>query len=476
MIRRFAALLLVLSSLVTVFIYQPALDLMAGKPVKASEIAVAAQDLQLVCPGPIFKSQRNNVSRFSQEGLARLLASLSQPKQTEATVQVFGKEQTELQQNLSELRAERGAALKAAGTTNLAGSALLSGSQFQRLETDWAGGLLATSCQRPSNDLWLVGGDTRTGREALLLLSNPSNVDATVEITIVSSNGPISAPGLTGVSVPKAQTTVIPLNGIVPSTATLAIRVQSKGGALGAWIQQRAVRGTKAAGIDLISPVAPAATELVIPGFFVRGTKDAQTLQAGSDAFSDITNIVRVVNPTDREATVLVKVVGVTAQTFGTVIQQKVAANSVADLEVNGIEDGDYAIFVSSDQKVLASAKLNRTSLSSNPNTDFTWLTSITGFNGEQHLAVPSPGISKLAVANPGKEPISISYVNGPSNGTLQLAAGAAATVTLSSGNLVLKSDSVASATVVFDLRGSVANFAMVEYRNLGGLISVLVQ
>jgi hypothetical protein len=336
--------------------------------------------------------------------------------------------------------------------------------------------LLATSCQRPSNDLWIVGGDTRTGREALLLLSNPSNVDATVEITILSTNGPITAPGLSGVSVPKFQTTVIPLNGVVPSTATLAIRVQSKGGAIGAWIQQRAVRGTKAAGIDLISPVAPAATELVIPGFFVRGTKDTQTLQSGSDAFADITNLVRIVNPTDREATVLVKVVGVTAQTFGTVIQQKVAANAVADLEVTGIEDGDYAIYVSSDQKVLASAKLNRTSLTATPNTEFTWLTAIGGFNGEQHIGVPSAGISKLAVANPGKDPITVTVTNVSTTRSIKLAAGSATTLTLTPGTLVLKSDSLVSAAVIFDVRGSVANFPMVEYRNLGGRISVLVQ
>ena len=475
MIRRFFALVAVASLLVGTFVLLPSWGLKVGAAVPPHKISVAPQDLQLVCPGPLLKGAKNNVARFLPEGEALTLA-VSSPL-SRSTYQIAGANQETVTQKPVVFRSSDWVALVGAPKSpEVNGSALLASLQLQRLESDWAGGLLGTSCQRPSNDLWLVGGDTRTGREALLVLTNSSNVDATVELTVFTTGGKLTAAGLSGISVPKRDTTVLPINGLIPNTESFAIRVQSSGGSVGGWIQQRAVRGTKAAGIDWISPVAEASTEITIPGFLVRGSNDAKTLQESSSKYSDLTNFVRVVNPGDTDATVLVRVTGANSNTFGTVLQGKVAARSVLDFEVTGLDDGDYTIFVSSDQAVLAAAKLNRTNLANTPVTDFTWLPSLDSVTGRQVLPLPVGGISKVALVNNSNSATTVELRSDGTAQKVKLSASATAIVKVSGGLLELFSELPIAATVILDVRGSVTNFAMVEYRNLGGSVSVVIQ
>ena len=409
------------------------------------------------------------------EGETRLLAVSDE--NSDSTYQASGGTKQSLGSTPSETRVDKWVTLFGAPkSAELNGSALLSAIHFQRMESDWASGLFGISCQRPSNDFWLVGGETRTGREALLVLTNSANVDATIELTILGSSGVVSVAGLSGISVPKHHTTVLPMNGLIPDTETFAVRVQARGGAVGGWLQQRAVRGTKAAGLDWIAPAAEAAKELSIPGFLVRGVKDAKALQDSGSAYSDISNFVRIVNPTNQEATVLVRVAGATASTFGTVIQQKVSANSASDVAVTGLSDGDFTIFVSSDQPVLAAAKLNRTNLASTPNTDFTWLPALAPSSGRQVIPVPSVGIAKVAIVNPSNQPAAVSLKSGNSSQNLRIPASGVVIVKVDGGLLSLDSQSLIAASIVLDVRGSITSFPMVEYRNLGGSVSVIVQ
>jgi hypothetical protein len=74
----------------------------------------------------------------------------------------------------------------------------LAGAQSQLADAQDYTGFAAANCAEPSGSIWLVGGSTAVGRLTLLTLANPSQVDATVELTIAGANGPVTAPGRSG--------------------------------------------------------------------------------------------------------------------------------------------------------------------------------------------------------------------------------------------------------------------------------------
>jgi hypothetical protein len=125
------------------------------------------------------------------------------------------------------------------------GSMVITGSSTQQVGIDSMRGLAAASCQQPSNDIWLVGGSTAAGREALLILTNPTPVDAIADLTIYTDLGEMEVAGLSGISVLANSTTVLSLASFAPTIATLAVQVQAQGAKLAAWIQHRVMNGTE---------------------------------------------------------------------------------------------------------------------------------------------------------------------------------------------------------------------------------------
>jgi hypothetical protein len=216
------------------------------------------------------------------------------------------------------------------------------------------------------------------------------------------------------------------------------------------------------------------AKELVIPGFLVRGSEYAAKLIAKGEQNADIADTLRISNPGSKPATILAKITGSNNKTFGTVIQATVPAKSTVDLPVTGIEDGDYAIFISSDQPVRAGAKLNRSSASGTPKTDFAWLPAVEPSEGDRFMAVPADGISKLALTNPTSSPITV-RINDAA-GAITLAPGALASIRVSSPYVKVSSSGKVAATLVVDVNSAIAAMPMVEYRNVGGSVTVVVR
>jgi hypothetical protein len=470
------ALLSVAALSVSIFWFAPSVEIVSGNPVVPSKVNVKARDLALVCPGAFFVSgTTTRVGAFKRSGTAQLSLYRGSSSALVITGQQLGQPATQLTTNVVE--AKKSYLFTASNPDSAAaqGSAQMTANQLQLMEAPGVNGLVGASCQRPGSDLWIVGGDTTTGREGLLILSNSTKVDSTVELQLLSSNGYASVPGLTGISVPSRQSVVVPINGLLPKASTYAVHVSARGGAIAAWIQQKTVRGLRSSGVDLIAPTANAATELVIPGFLVRGSEYASKLIAKSQQYSDIENTLRITNSASKPATVLAKITGSNNQTFGTVIQATVPAKASVDLPITGLEDGDYAIFISSDQPVRAAAKLNRSSPTGSPRTDFAWLTAVEPSMGERFMAVPAPGISKLALANPTTETVSLT-INDGTAGSVTLAPGALASIRVSSSFVKVTSSGMVSATLVVDINSAIAALPMIEYRNVGGSVYVVVR
>ncbi len=476
MIRRLFALSAVAALFVSVFWFAPAIELVSGNTVLANKVSVKARDLALVCPGAFFVSGTGTkVGAFKQSGTAKLTVYRGSNAGLVITGQELGKSAATISESSVVSKKSYLLTAKNQDATASQGSALLTANQLQLLAAPSVNGLIGATCQRPSSDLWLVGGDTSTGREALLILSNSTKVDSTVELQLLSSNGFASVPGLTAISVPSRQSVIVPINGLLPKASTFSVHVSARGGALAAWIQQKTVRGLRSSGVDLIAPTVSAAKELVIPGFLVRGSKFASTLIARGEQYADITNTLRISNSGNKSATILAKITGANNKTFGTVIQTEVAAKSSVDLAITGIEDGDYAVFISSNQPVRAGAKLNRSSPTGKPRTEFAWLPAIEPTQGDRFMAIPNVGISKLAIANPTDKPISVK-INDGTGGSFTLRPGALVTVRVAGGFVKLSSSGPVAATLVVDINSALAVLPMLEYRNVGGSVSVVVR
>jgi hypothetical protein len=441
MFKKIAILLAVLATVVGGTLLTPNFEIQIGSVPAPAALDVKARDLNLVCPGSLFKAggaQGTTLGNFEHVGN---VSYVSQFNSTDGAT-------LESNDGVYTVTAPSGVANQ--------GSPLLNASQFQNAAGATLRGLAATNCQLPTNDIWLLGGSTTTGREALLILRNTSQVDSTVSLEIFSEAGSVDAPGLNGIAVVAGKTTVVPLSGVVPKTKSFGVHVMANGGAVAAWIQQRTVRGLSAAGVDYVSPSPEFSKQQVIPGVFIRGTAQATKLRASSADFEDLAPVLRVFVPGNATATVTAQIVGATAATFGTVVRTTVNAGSVADIEIPGLKDGNYVALISADVEIQSSIRLSRVTATSAP--DFTWLPAAQKFTGKRNLTVPSAGISKLCIYNDKTGAIEVLEVTPGS--TYSFAA----------------SENPIYANLITDINGTVANLSVLDQKNAGGKVSVNVR
>ena len=431
----------------------PSFDI--GAVPSSSEYEVQAKALALICPGAAMNTggaSGTGVGVFDRIGAANISKT--------STVGVSASD-------------VGGATLLSAAGATEQGSKALNAGELQNAASPRLNGLLGASCQAPSAEHWLLGGDTSTGRETLLLLSNPSTVPTTVNLEVYAEGGQVQATGLSGIAVSAGATQVVPLSSIIPETRAFAVKVTSRGASVGAWLQQRTVRGLLYAGADFVSPVAQFNTALSIPGILIRGSKDAAALIAINDDYSDLQPALRVFNHSDKATTFTAQIFGASAKTFGTVIRDTVAAHSVKDFVITGLADGDYAAFINADQKIAAAVRLPRSDKTKKPNTDFTWLQAAQQLTGVQQITVPAAGISKLSLTNSNSKDAVIS-VNGTS---IALKAQSTSVIKVDAGPLTIDAGgSVIGGNLVVDISGAVTNLAIVDYRNSGSRVKVLVR
>jgi hypothetical protein len=482
MIKRLLSLLAFSALFATAALFAAPQSFEVGNLVKPTELTVQAQDLKLVCPGGAVNSGGSSgtaVGRFGHIGAASVTGSNS----TGTTVNFSNlSDFTGKQDSATAVRSipgifnwksATGSILIASGSDQQ-GSTMLHAAQVQNAASALLNGLLATSCQAPAPEHWLVGGDAATGRETLLLLANPSSVAVTVNLEVYSEGGQVSAAGLNGISVAPLSQTVVPLSSLIPETKTFAIRALSRSGAIAAWLQQRTVRGLLYAGADFVAPATTFAKTLAIPGLLIRGAADSSKLIAANPDYSDTKPVLRVFNPSDKPAKFTAQINGVSANAFGTVIVEEVAPKSVRDFAIDQLANGDYSAFISADQNITAAIRMARSDATKKPNTDFTWLQSAETFTGERRMTVPAAGISKLTIANPNDKTASVTVnatnYNVAANSSIVLLAA-------NSTQIVIQANDVAvGANLVIDVNGSVANVALVNYKNLGGKVLVRVR
>jgi hypothetical protein len=460
MIKRLIALIAIAAGIFSLIWFAPQFTLTIGELPKAEVLKVKAQDLNLVCPGGVYRTggaSGTKLGAFESIGAPDINSDFNGPAGTTMVI--------------------RGNLLTAVDPAGLAeqSSVLLNANQIQSVNTDGLTGLTGAACQRPTNSLWFIGGDTSTGRESLLIVKNVTKVDSTVNLEIFNERGLVTGSGMSGISVPAGKTTVIPLASYVPKTKTFVTHVVSRGGLVAAWIQQKTIRGLAAGGVDYVSPTSGFGKTQAIPGVFVRGAADAAKLAANAD-FADLVPTLRVFVPGSKPATVTAQVIGSTATTYGTVVRHTIPAGTTADIALPGLSDGDFVAIVKSDEAVGSAIRLHRVFKKS---VDFAWLTAAESHTGVVGFSVPTAGISKLSLANPSNSLIDLRLIqNGGTAANFKIPAAGQLTLKFAPGTKLELSGNAKAllGTLIVDIDGSLAAVPLVDYKNPGGEVAVMVR
>jgi hypothetical protein len=470
--------------------YIPIFTISVGATPAEHTIDVKAKELTLVCPGAAFKSggkSGTKVGAFERIDTAAIDYTSNLPagvNLTKLPLTGAGASATAISDSnhaLANVGATTAVALRVSDPmgTAVQGSSLLTAQNYQVVSDPAMQGAVGANCQSPTVEQWFIGATTTIGRESLLLISNPNNTDATVDLNLFGANGSIDSAGLNGIAVSANRSVVLPLAGFAPENESLTVHLTAHGAAVASWIQQKTVRGTSAAGADLISPSTDASKDLVIPGLLKRGTADATKLIAGNDNYSDLTPRLSIFVPGDVAATVTAQIIGLDAKTYGTVVQETVSGKQSQEFPITGLKDGDYAVFITSSQPVIAGIKLSRTKSGKTPNTDFTYLPAVASSETTQVIAVPNSGISKLCIAATADSSAQVEIVDlgTGEKSTVTVPKLASRVISLKAGSVVsVSATGAASSTLVVDFDSQIVAIPMVDFRNVGGKLSVLVR
>jgi hypothetical protein len=323
-------------------------------------------------------------------------------------------------------------------------------------EADLAG-LAAAPCSEATADAWLVGGATTTGRTTFVVLDNPSGVASTVDLAISGEEGPVSAPGASGISVPAGSRRVLSLAGLAPDLASPAVHVQSRGGQVAATLQQSTVRGLLAGGVDVVVPTAAPGTDLTMTGLRidsqdaaapppVEGEEAPAEAEGGSapgaDAGTDPDRetAVRIAVPGDDDADLSVSVAPEAGTDgTGTTFTVQADAGRVTDFPVADLPDGRYAVTVQSSVPVAAAVR-SVSGAAEGGATDFAWLAATDRLTRDALVAVPEGPAPLLHVRNGGDAAVTVTArpTDGSEPVALEVPAGGQVSASVVAGGVYL--------------------------------------
>ncbi|MET4782148.1 DUF5719 family protein [Glaciihabitans sp. UYNi722] len=302
---------------------------------------------------------------------------------------------------------------------------LLAGSQSQSVSSGDLVGFAAAECSEGTSDGWLVGGATDTGRTTLLTLSNPSNVGATVSLSLYGESGVIPAAGSQGIIVAPGGQRVFSLAGFAPGIASPVVRVQSRGGQVIANLQQTTVRTLEPGGVGIVGIANKPSLTNVIPGLVVAGSAALSARQA-EPGYEDLRTVIRLLVPGTKQARAQISVIPDSGTEDGTSVSVVVEAGMVTDVPLDSFPEGNYSVLISSDQPVVAGARVS--TVGATGATDFAWLAAAAPLH-KHALVTVAPGPSPvLHLNNPTRTSTTV---------TLKTSGSAAITVTVPAGKSV---------------------------------------
>ncbi|WP_296191698.1 DUF5719 family protein [uncultured Microbacterium sp.] len=305
-------------------------------------------------------------------------------------------------------------------------------------------GFSAAACTAPAFESWLVGGATTLGESAFLVIANPGDVVATIDVTVFGGGDPVTAPAGTDVAVRAQSRVVIPLASLAPSEPAPVVRVTATGTGVVTALAVAVTQTLQPVGSDVVSPAAAPAPTNVIPGVVVPA--------AVGSGFGPAT--VRLVAP-DAATTATVTAVPVGGGAAAQTVTVDLAAGQSAETTLTGLDAGAYNIWVTAAVPVVAGVLT-----ATDGARDLAWVGAAPTLTSDTLVAVPADGAT-LTVANAASGAGSAS----PASVALTPLAGGAmvttqnGTATLAAGVWRLRVETPVSAAISYSGDGKLAAY-----------------
>lgn len=138
--------------------------------------------------------------------------------------------------------------------------------QVSRAEAGGGRGLAGLRCEPPGTQAWFSGGTTKVGDTLTLMLANPDDTPAVVDISAWTSDGPADRRPGRGIAVPARSRVAFALDQIAPDREWLAVHVVAERGRVAAAVRHARLDGRTPKGVDWVPQAQPPATTVVVPG------------------------------------------------------------------------------------------------------------------------------------------------------------------------------------------------------------------
>lgn len=311
-------------------------------------------------------------------------------------------------------------------------------------------GFTASACTPPLMESWLVGGATTTGSNDLVVLANPGDVAATVQLTVYGAQGGSTPPGGRNRVVAPGAQIVVPLPGLLRDEESPVVQVTSSGAPVRASLQSSLIRVLTPGGVDQVGAIAAASSRAVIPDVPVLAEPDGE----------NPSTIVRLLaSHADGEAVVTVRPVGGSAASSTSAVP--LVAGVPSTLELGDLTPGRYSITIDATIPVVAAA-WEATGFSEG--SDFAWFPAAPEIGSETLFAVPRGPSPRLTVANPGAEEITVTLVpvDGGESTSIAVPAGSSTSVDLEEATVYrLTPSAPVHASTSFSAADALAGFAI---------------
>jgi len=416
-------------------------------------VSAEAPDQQVVCAGPFlgFVQQETTPRGFGETslnlvGVEPRISELS----SEKLLDVYA-------------GTEEKTAAPAVFATQASESGFLAGTTSQKIDTPFARGYQASSCQQPRSESWLVAGSATTGRQSVLVLSNPGSVQAVVELTLFGESGPISAPAARGILVLPGEERVFSLSGLAPDEASPVIRIVSSGTPVTAALHVSLTRGLQPDGVDVASVQSEPTPSRVIPGVGLE-PEDILGPILGVEGYSDVAPILRLLAPeSDTQAEVIVE------RAVGEAVSSQVTleAGRVFDVQLAELGEGYATVRIVADEPVVAGV---RQSSVADSETDLAWVPSASAIYSVGSVVVPGGIDATLQMFNPSDEAVTLTYARVSEDqssvvgqGRVELGAGEFSTRALGDGggNYLFETDGPVTLAISLREAGSIAHLVV---------------
>jgi hypothetical protein len=152
--------------------------------------------------------------------------------------------------------------ISADGSMASASSAVIVGDVMEGPEV----GLKAAPCLAPGTSHWFSGLGATDDNRTDLILSNPDDAQAQVDLRFYGRSGRVAVPGSPGIVIRGHESRTVSLSSLVEAEGALSVAAQASQGRVTAVAKRTQTSQLKRAGVDWQIPSASPSTVVVIPG------------------------------------------------------------------------------------------------------------------------------------------------------------------------------------------------------------------